>query len=35
MRIQGAIVLARGLDDPAPFVRLMERLPGELLPKRT
>jgi AcrR family transcriptional regulator len=30
MRIQGAIVLARGLDDPQPFRRLMDRLPQEI-----
>jgi hypothetical protein len=31
IRIQGAIVLARGMDDPQPFRRLMDRLTQELL----
>lgn len=30
-QIQGALVLARGLDDTAPFKRLLQRLPEELL----
>jgi TetR/AcrR family transcriptional regulator, lmrAB and yxaGH operons repressor len=31
LRIQGGLVLARGLDDPAPFQRLLRSLPGELV----
>jgi AcrR family transcriptional regulator len=31
MRIQGAIVLARGLDNSDPFGRLLARLPQEML----
>jgi TetR/AcrR family transcriptional regulator, lmrAB and yxaGH operons repressor len=31
LRIQGALVLARGLDDPTPFQRTMQTLPTELL----
>jgi AcrR family transcriptional regulator len=31
MQIQGALVLSGGLDDPSPFRRVLERLPGDLL----
>ncbi len=31
LQIQGALVLARGLDDTAPFERVIKRLPEELL----
>lgn len=31
MQIQGALVLARGLDDTSPFERVIKRLPEELL----
>jgi AcrR family transcriptional regulator len=31
LRIQGTLLLARGIDDPAPFQRLMRSLPTELL----
>lgn len=31
VRIQGALILSRGLDDPAPFRRVLKRLPQELL----
>jgi TetR/AcrR family transcriptional regulator, lmrAB and yxaGH operons repressor len=33
LRIQGALVLARGLDDPQPFQRLMRSLVDDLLGK--
>jgi TetR/AcrR family transcriptional regulator, lmrAB and yxaGH operons repressor len=33
LRIQGALVLARGLGDTAPFQRLMQSLPSDLLPE--
>ena len=35
LRIQGALILARGLDDTAPFVRSLESLPLLLLQSRT
>lgn len=31
VQIQGALVLAGGLDDPAPFRRVLSRLPAQLL----
>jgi hypothetical protein len=31
IRIQGALVLSRGLGSPGPFSRLVQRLPAELL----
>ncbi len=31
LKIQGALVLARGLDDTALFERVLQRLPEELL----
>ncbi len=31
LRIQGALVLARGVDDTTPFQRLMQSLPNDLL----
>ncbi|MBO9718181.1 MAG: TetR/AcrR family transcriptional regulator [Pseudoxanthomonas sp.] len=31
MRLQGALVLSRGLDDPAPFRRVLDELPAQLL----
>lgn len=31
LRIQGALVLARGLDDTMPFQRTIQTLPTELL----
>ncbi len=31
LQIQGALVLARGLDDTAPFERVIKRLPEEIL----
>lgn len=31
LRVHGALVLAGGLDDPAPFARTLRRLPAELL----
>jgi TetR/AcrR family transcriptional regulator, lmrAB and yxaGH operons repressor len=31
LRIQGGLLLARGLDDPAPFQRSLQALPDELL----
>jgi hypothetical protein len=30
LSIEGALVLARGLDDPGPFRRVLRRLPGTL-----
>lgn len=31
--IQGSLIVAQGLDDPAPFRRVIQRLPGELVKK--
>jgi AcrR family transcriptional regulator len=31
LQIQGALVLVRGLDDTAPFERVLQRLPNDLL----
>lgn len=31
VQIQGSLIVAGGLDDPAPFRRVMERLPGLIL----
>lgn len=31
LQIQGALILAQGLNDPAPFKRVLQRLPQELL----
>jgi hypothetical protein len=31
MRLQPALVLSRGLDDPAPFRRVLDELPAQLL----
>lgn len=31
LQIQGSLILARGLDDTAPFQRVLQRLPEELL----
>lgn len=31
VRIQGALIVARGLGDPAPFRRVLKRLPNDLL----
>jgi hypothetical protein len=31
IRIEGALILAGGLGDPAPFRRLLKRLPQDLL----